>query len=103
MRGANSCYLSGHLLIENVHTIPINGHAEMVVRGTIQVKPHDAQERHPVILTGQQAQVILDAARHTPDLKPWVVIEGSLFTQAHQTVVRVKFVDILNSPPSDGF
>lgn len=99
MRGANSCYLSGQFLIESIHTIPLNGQAEMVIRGTIQVKPDDTQERHPVILTGPQAQVLLDAARHAPDLRPWVVIEGRLYTQARQTVVYAKFMDILNHPP----
>ncbi len=97
MRGANSCHLSGQFIIESVNSIPLNGHAEMVVRGTVQVR-QDEQQRHPVILTGPQAQVILDAAKHTPDLRPWVVIEGSLFTQAQRTVVRVKYVDILNQP-----
>lgn len=102
MRGANTCYLSGQLTIEAVQHIPLNGHAELVVKGLIQPKPHDPQERHPVIMTGPQAQVILDAARQATDLRPWVVIEGSLFTQARQTVVYAKFVDILNHLPREG-
>lgn len=102
MRGTNSCYLSGMLIIENVHTIPLNGHPEMVIRAVVQVKD-DTQQRHPVILTGAQAQVILDAAKRTPNLHPWVVIEGSLFTQAQQTLVRVKYVDVLNAPQTGAF
>ncbi len=97
MRGANNCYLSGQLSIQAIHQVPLNGHTELVVHGWVQPKVHDPQETHPVLLTGKHAQLILDLARQHPHLKPHVVIEGCLFTQADRTVVHVRFVDILNA------
>ena len=109
-KGANVVLLSGWLLIEKVMEIGLNGRKEQALQACVMTRqpPLDGSKitnkqrayGFPVLLTGTQANIILECARENY-APPRVVAEGKLLKvpepDALNMLVHIKFLDILDT------
>lgn len=96
--GANSVYLSGWIEIEEAKAVPINGTQELSINAWVYTAPRSkngSQRRYPVLFTGTQAKILVNAYRSGRHF-PKAVIHGSLFNSADKIFVLCKHIQVLD-------
>jgi hypothetical protein len=93
----NIVFLSGWLEVEGVEPISIAGQGQTVIRAWVYTdKPHYGG-KHPVLLEGKPAEVLLEWAKDHPRMKtlPQVVVQGQLRSSGENTCVLARFIRML--------
>ena len=103
--GAKAVHLSGWLEIVEVHQVEIKGKPETSLTAILHLRnpdhyPED-RKRYPVLLSGRQAEIMVDWQRRHPDLRPKVALSGRLFNLDEQVYVVVKHIQVLNTLTTD--
>ena len=103
--GANAVHLSGWLEIFEARQVEIKGKPETSLTAILHLRnpdhyPED-RKRYPVLLSGRQAEIMVDWGQRHPDLRPKVALSGRLFNMDEQVYVVVKHIQVLNTLTTD--
>jgi hypothetical protein len=97
----NVVFLAGWLQVERIETIPLNGSCsgELAIHASLYTDKAYLGGKHPLLLSGQPAQIALDWARQSDPKSglPQVIVQGQLISRQESTLVHVKFIRFLGA------
>jgi hypothetical protein len=93
----NIVFLSGWLEIGKVEPVFIDGQQKAVIHAWVYTDKPYCGGRHPVLLEGKPAEVLLEWAKEHPRLRalPQVVVQGQLLSTGESTNVLTRFIRLL--------